>query len=68
MKLWLAVLWNAMGKTGKGYRRHSLRHTGEGKDRRNDKLRDTPDGLIPFDPPEGKLVRKARLGGVGVRS
>ena len=57
-----------MGKTGKGYRRHSLRHTGEGKDRRNDKLRDTPDGLIPFDPPEGKLVRKARLGGIGVRS
>lgn len=36
--LWRQVLWQAMTKTGHGYRKHSLKHTGKGKDRRNDKL------------------------------
>lgn len=34
----VSVLWHAMNLTGKGYRRHSLRHTGRGDDRRRDKL------------------------------
>lgn len=37
-KLWIALLWSAMSKAGKGYRRHSLRHSGRGDDRRKDKL------------------------------
>lgn len=37
-EVWVATLWAAMGKTGRGYRRHSLRHTGKGDDRRKDKL------------------------------
>lgn len=40
---WIAMLWRAMAATGKGYRRHSLRHTGRQQkdgtwDRRADKL------------------------------
>jgi hypothetical protein len=33
------VLWRAMSITSKGYRRHSLKHTGRGNDRRADKLK-----------------------------
>lgn len=41
--LWIQKLWLAMAKTGKGYRRDSLRHTGgltaTGEpDRRKDKI------------------------------
>lgn len=32
------ALWQAMGTTGNGYRKHSLRNTGRGDDRRKDKL------------------------------
>ena len=35
---WISVLWKAMANTGKGYRRHSLRNTGRGEDRRKDKF------------------------------
>jgi hypothetical protein len=35
--MWVSMLWQAMAKTGKGYRRHSLRRTGKGDDRREDK-------------------------------
>jgi hypothetical protein len=35
--IWISKLWQAMAKTGKGYRRPSLRHTGKGDDRREDK-------------------------------
>jgi len=35
---WVSMLWNAMRATGKGYKRHSLRNTGRGDDRRKDKL------------------------------
>jgi hypothetical protein len=35
---WISMLWHAMAATGNGYRRHSLRHTGRGNDRRKDKL------------------------------
>jgi hypothetical protein len=35
---WIAVLRIAMAKTGKGYKRQSLRHTGKDDDRRADKL------------------------------
>ena len=62
MKQWIQILWQAMQIRGKGYRRHSLKHTGKGGDRRNDKLRDTAEGRVPFNPPEGKLLRAARLG------
>jgi hypothetical protein len=62
MKLWIELLWTAMQKTGKGYHRPSLKHTGKGVDRRNDKLKETNDGFVPFTTPEGKLTRKARLG------
>ncbi len=34
---WISVIWKAMTATGRGYRRHSLRHTGRGEDRRKDK-------------------------------
>lgn len=37
-KKWAAMLMQAMQTTGKGYRRHSLRNTGNDKDRRDDKL------------------------------
>lgn len=36
--MWVSMLWHAMSVTGKGYRRHSLRNTGKGDDRRKDKL------------------------------
>ena len=35
---WIEVLWKAMAKTGNGYKRHSLRNTGRGDDRRKDKF------------------------------
>ena len=31
---WIAMLWRAMSATGNGYKRHSLRRTGRGDDRR----------------------------------
>jgi len=39
-----------MAKTGNGYKRHSLRNTGKGDDRRKDKL----------DRPEKKMFRSYR--------
>lgn len=38
---WVQMLWIAMARTGKGYRRPSLRHSGKGTDRRKDKLTTT---------------------------
>jgi hypothetical protein len=35
---WCALLWNVMARTGNGYRRHSLRHTGRGDDKRTKKV------------------------------
>lgn len=35
---WAGLLWIAMGKTGNGYHRPSLRNTGRGEYRRQDKL------------------------------
>ena len=51
LAFWVGFLWEVMSSTGRGYRRFSLRHTGEGSDRRNDKREGEP-----------SLVRKARLG------
>lgn len=50
-RLWLSLLWQAMSRTGRGYKRHSLRHTGrrnaDGEwDRRKDKI----DGELAFMP------------------
>jgi hypothetical protein len=36
--MWVSMLWQAMLKTGKGYRRSSQRHSGKGDDRRADKI------------------------------
>jgi hypothetical protein len=36
--MWISMLWHAMRLTGNGYKRHSLRNTGKGTDRRRDKL------------------------------
>jgi hypothetical protein len=36
----LIAMWRVMTATGNGYHRQSLRNTGVGKDRRNDKLTD----------------------------
>jgi hypothetical protein len=73
-QLLVAVLWRAMTKTGKGYHRRSLRHTGVGVDRRHDKLQEVvyedSDGTTRFEPverDEGKLQRAARLGRLTVR-
>ena len=71
----VSTLWNVMSATGKGYRRHSLRHTGIDKDRRNDKLKEVAfiddDGQqklewTPFEPAESKLQRCARLSSIGL--
>ena len=35
--IWVSKLWQAMLKTGKGYKRSSQRHTGKDGDRRADK-------------------------------
>lgn len=51
LAFWVGLLWEAMSRTGWGYRRFSLRHTGVGDDRRDDKREGEP-----------SLVRKARLG------
>lgn len=37
-EFWLQMLWMAMSKTGRGYRRPSMRHSGVGNDRRKDKF------------------------------
>jgi hypothetical protein len=39
---WAAALWHVMARTGNGYRRQSLKHTGIGDDRRKDKLSGVP--------------------------
>lgn len=77
---WTALLWTVMSRTGKGYRRHSLKHTGEGDDRRNDKMRETTEEytddkgekriktvFVPFLHDESKIERAARLQRLGVR-
>lgn len=70
------MLWNAMSKTGKGYRRHKLGHTGEHDDRRKDKLREVLDDngekriktvFVPFLYDESKIERAARHHRIGVR-
>lgn len=71
MKLWIEILWAAMHKTGHGYKRHSLRRTGKGLDRRNDKLGESTDadGKVVFvESHENKMQRRARLGTLGVRT
>lgn len=45
---WAALLWRVMTITGKGYRRHSMRNTGIGKDRRKDKLESARMGISPM--------------------
>ena len=35
---WVQLLWLAMAKTGRGYRRPSMKRDGRGEDRRKDKL------------------------------
>ena len=35
--MWVSMLWQAMLKTGKGYKRTSQRHSGKDEDRRADK-------------------------------
>lgn len=56
MKNWVSMLWHAMRATGHGYKRHSLRHSGRGDDRRTDK-----------ECGESKVQRLARLNRIGVR-
>ena len=51
LAFWVGFLWEVMSRAGRGYRRFSLRYTGEGSDRRNDKREGEP-----------SLARKARLG------
>ena len=65
---WSEMLWRRMTETGKGYKRDSLRNTGKGTDRRNDKL--SEDGKVIYSRynqlrPEGKLERKFRLASMG---
>jgi len=50
IELWITLLREAMAKTGNGYKRHSLRNTGKGDDRRKDKL----------EQPEKKMFRNYR--------
>ena len=77
---WIAMLWNVMSRTGHGYKRPSLKHTGIDDDRRNDKLRLTTEEFeddegktqsrpkfVPFINDESKLERRARHGTLGVR-
>ncbi len=76
---WIAMLWNVMSRTGHGYKRPSLKHTGVDDDRRNDKLRETTeefereDGttgiktvFVPFLYDESKIERAARHQRLGV--
>lgn len=58
IRSWQEALWGAMQTTGKGYRKYSLKNTGRGMERTQDKLE---------HPGESKLQRKARLGQLGVR-
>lgn len=46
--LWVAFLWKAMSLSGKGFRHHSLRHTGKDGDRRADKIEGPLAGLPKF--------------------
>ena len=77
---WIAMLWNVMSRTGNGYWRPSMKHTGIDDDRRNDKMRETTeefekdDGslgirpvFVPFIWGESKLERAARHQKLGVR-
>lgn len=77
---YVAILWQVMSATGKGYKRHSLRNTGIGEDRRHDKLRELQvtkydDGkerqtsyFVPFEPTESKIQRRARLKTINIRA
>jgi len=47
---WSHMLWQAMGATGSGYKRHTMRNSGNGEDRRKDKLESN----------ESKLMRQYR--------
>lgn len=38
MEKYVALLWEIMATTGKGYKKGSLRNSGKGEDRRADKL------------------------------
>lgn len=65
---WVGMMWRIMGHTGEGYRRHSLKNSGKGLDRRNDKLREVAsineDGepeIVFLERKEGKMQRKFRL-------
>jgi hypothetical protein len=51
---WITMLWFAMSKTGKGYRRPSLRNSGKGTNRRVDKL-----GTYMSTKLERRLMKKA---------
>ena len=73
---WISMLWHAMAATGNGYKRDSLKRTGRGDDRRNDKLRmvESLDAYekpkveyVPFASKESKIQRRARLGRIGAR-
>lgn len=77
---WIAMLWNVMSRTGNGYKRPSLKHTGIEEDRRNDKLRATTEefekddgtlgirpAFVPFLWGESKIERAARHQRLGVR-
>ena len=35
---WISIMWKAMTHSSKGYRYYSLRRTGVGEDRRQDKI------------------------------
>lgn len=76
---WISMLWNAMAKTGHGYKLPSLKHTGIDDDRRNDKMRETTeeferdDGslgirtvFVPYLWGESKIERAARHQRLGV--
>ncbi len=64
---WSEWLWRTMSNTGKGYKRHSLRNSGKGKDRRADKLGPEGRPIMHGNRPERKLERKVRLGNMYAR-
>ena len=75
LKSYAAMLWAIMGHTGKGYHRPSVKHTGVGDDRRNDKLKAVEATNEKGEPivvyverarPETKFQRACRLERVGL--